>query len=444
MFRVIDRLTDLLKSTASVDRALRYNARYYDPVRQLLRELDATDREGRRELSERLTRRTLEWAGRLRGGLNPSVPIEDRPIIDKSQLRDDPERFTLPGMIRIPAATSGTTGIPLRLRRSLACIAAEQAFIDDLMGVWNLTFRDATMVRLRADAVKGVAQRTPPYGVYRDGGKKLVLSSNHLSPQTASWFHAELARFKPQVLFTHPSSGEALASFMQQQGLSLEIPLVLTSSEMLHPSGRMLMEAAFNSTVIDYYGMAERVVFAAGLAADSYYFNPAYGRVELVSVSDGEAPAGFKALEIVATGYWNDAMPLVRYRSGDRVVVPNTYTAADLEDVTLGLKPVRSIQGRDKEHLISPSGEVVVGLTHAAYGVRGLVRMQVVQFERESIVVRIVADPRHGKVDEAQLLTNLRQFVPGEMSIQIETVSEIERLPNGKTPFVIRRLDTER
>ena len=361
-------------------------------------------------------------------------------MIDKSQLRDSSRRFTRPGLVRIPAATSGTSGIPVKLWRSLQCVAAEQAFIDDLIGLWNLSFKTARVARLRADAVREVRGDSPPYGVYREGGKKLVMASSFLSPKTASWFHSELQRFSPDVLFTHPSSGEALATFMRQQGLSLEIPVVLTSSEMLHPGGRMLLESAFNATVIDYYGMAERVVFAAGVAADGYFFNPAYGRIELVPVDDDEAPEGYRALEIAATGFWNEAMPLVRYRTGDRVVVPQAASTTDLEDICLGLAPVRSIQGRDKEHVISPSGEVVVGLTHATSGIRGLVRLQIVQTVPEAIEVRVVPDPRTGRIDEEQLSRNLREFLPQTMSIRIETVSEIERLPNGKTPFVIRRL----
>lgn len=440
MQRLTDWLTSVFKATGAIDNALRYNSRYYKPVRRLLRDLDTMDREARRDLGERLTARCLRWASRLPGGLPPQVPLHERPIVEKSELRDFPQRFRLPGLVRIPAATSGTTGIPVTLVRSLANIAAEQAFLDDLMGVWNYTFRSARIARLRADNVKPPAERKPPYGVYRQGGRKLLLSSNHLSPLTAEWFHDELQRMRPEVLHTHPSSGEALARFLQKRGLSLSIPLVLTSSEMLTPAGRLLMEAVFNATVVDHYGMAERVVFAAGVAAGAYYFNPAYGRVELRPVAEAEAPHGHRAFEIVATGYWNEAMPLVRYRSGDRVIVPAAYTEQDIEDVTLGLRPVVSIQGRDKEHLISPRGEIIVGLTHAAYGIKGLVRMQVVQDAADAATIRVVVDPRAGRIDEDQLLKRVYEWVPADMHVTIRQVEEIERLPSGKTPFVIRRI----
>jgi phenylacetate-CoA ligase len=442
MPKLIDRLTDIFKKNIVIDDRLRYSHRHYDPVRLLLRELDTMDRDARREMSDHLTARVFNWAAKLPRGLPAHVPLPRRPIVEKDELRAHPERYCTRALFRIPAATSGTSGIPVKLVRSLANIAAEQAFIDDLLGIWNYTFKGARWARLRADNVKSQDDRNPPYGQYRDGGRKLLLSSNHLSPLTVDWYHAELRRMRPDFLFTHPSSGEALARSLQQRGLSVEIPVVLTSSEMLHSAGRLLMEGIFNATVIDYYGMAERVAFAAGVAAGTYYFNPAYGRTELLPISDEEAPPGHRALEIVATGYWNEAMPLIRYRTGDRVIVPESFTIEDIDDVCLGLKPVVSIEGRDKEHLISPRGEIIVGLTHAASGVKGLVRMQVIQYAVDRATIRAVVDPRVGHIDKAQLLRNAYQWVPADMRLTIDVVGEMERLPSGKTPFVIRRFET--
>ncbi|MDC8759953.1 hypothetical protein [Janthinobacterium fluminis] len=440
MSTAFKRLRGLLRQNEGVDRLLRHNPLYYRPLRALLRSLDTLDRDGRRALSERLTARTLSWAARLPDGLPAGVPLEQRPLLDKATLRDHPERFRTPGLLRVKAATSGTTGIPLRLLRSLRCVASEQAFADDLMARWGTSFGGARLARLRADHVKPPSEAAPPYGVYRGAGRRLLLSSNHLSPATAGWFVDELKSFRPELLFTHPSSAEALARFMREQGVTLNIPLLFSSSEMLQPNARALLASTFNATVIDYYGMAERVALAVAVAPEAYFFNPAYGRVELLPLDDAEAPPGCRAVEIVATGFWNEAMPLVRYRSGDRAIVPGSYTRADLDDVELGLKPVLAIQGRDKEHLISPRGEVLVGLTHAAHGVRGLIRMQVVQRVREAIEVRVVADPRGGPLDRARLLSNLRDFVPQDMHIEICVVDDIERLVSGKTPFVIRQL----
>ena len=52
----------------------------------------------------------------------------------------------------------------------------------------------------------------------------------------------------------------------------------------------------------------------------------------------------------------------------------------------------------------------------------------------------VVADPRVGRVNEAELIGNVRKWVPGDMRVTLEHVERIDRLPSGKTPFVNRRV----
>ena len=440
MLLMSDRLTAWAKKTGVIDNVLRYNPLYYRPVKRLLGQLEVMDLAARQELSDRLTRRALRWARRTPAGRNGTSRLAAWPVLEKSAVRQGPEKYYSRGLVAIPASTSGTTGTPLEIRRSLRCLASEQAFIDHLLAPWDLSFRTARIARMRADRIKPIEDREPPYGVLADRGRRLLLSASHLGPQTCDWYYDELRRFAPDVLYIHPSSGEALAGFFQQRGLSLSIPLVMTSSETVYPSGRRLMEDVFQTTLIDYYGLAERVTFAASREEGVYYFNPAYGRVELLPLGDAEAPPDCRAMEIVATGFWNEAMPLVRYRTGDRAIVPSAYGPSDLEDVTFGLKPVIAIEGRDKEYMISPRGEVVGGLPHVTHGVSGLVRMQFIQEALDDVHIRVVADPRAGAVDTATLMSNVRYWVPEDMRVTIETVDELVRLPSGKTPFVIRRV----
>jgi hypothetical protein len=66
--------------------------------------------------------------------------------------------------------------------------------------------------------------------------------------------------------------------------------------------------------------------------------------------------------------------------------------------------------------------------------------MQFIQEALDDVRIRVVADPRVGAVDTTTLMNNVRYWVPQDMRVTIETVDELERLPSGKTPFVIRRV----
>lgn len=432
-------VSEQLKTSTLVNWALRYNPFFYGALRKQLRLLRSMDAGQRRTLSDRLLRRALGWAAGAPGGANANVPLQRRPFVEREQLRDEPERFAVRGLVRVSAATSGSTGIPLDLVRSLRCIAAEQAFIDDLTCEHGFELRSARVARLRADTIKPVDDRSPPFGELSANARLLVLSSNHLSAETALWYHDALQRFRPEVLFVHPSAAEPLAAYLQRRGLGLTVPVVLSSSEAVLGSGRQLIEAVFNTKLLDYYGMAERVAFAAGSSDGCYYFNPLYGRVELLPIDAAEAPAGARAFEIVATGFWNDAMPLVRYRCGDRAIVPAGYTERDLDEVALGLRPVLAIQGRGKEHLVTPSGVNIIGMSNATNGIRGLVRMQLVQEARDRVRADVIIDPTVGSIDEAQLLRNMRLRLSEDIAVTIRRVEQLERLPSGKTPFIIQR-----
>jgi phenylacetate-CoA ligase len=267
-----------------------------------------------------------------------------------------------------------------------------------------------------------------------------LLSTHHLGQATVEWFYRELVDFRPDVLFTTPGSAETLARLMHGRGFELDLPVLLTSSETLYPAGRGLLQARFGGQLLDYYGLAERVALASSVGDGPYFFNPAYGRVEFLPLGAEDAPPGARAYEIVATGYWNEAMPLVRFQTGDRAIVPADYSPRDMEDAALGLKPVSAIEGRDRVNVVSPRGDIIVGLPHMTKGVRGLLRLQVVQESRTELQFLALVDPQVGELDHAALLENASHWIPSDMNVVIREVDELQRLPSGKIPFVIRRL----
>ncbi len=85
------------------------------------------------------------------------------------------------------------------------------------------------------------------------------------------------------------------------------------------------------AVTLDYYGLSERVCLATSYEPEQYYFHPLYGHVELFRAASDVSPGGSSA-EIDATGFWNRAMPLVRLRTGDSILIPHHYSDVDLEE----------------------------------------------------------------------------------------------------------------
>ena len=426
------------KKQGEVDLILRYNPVVRRKVSRIIAGFERADLPERRRLTELLTGRVIDRARRTSYGRGRSGDYFDWPVLNKDQLRDAPEHFACRGSLRIPAATGGTGGLPIKLWRSPASAAAEQVFLDHIIQPYGVSWASARIASLRGDVIKDTRDWSPPFGIETHRGRRLVLSSPHLTQRTVSWFAERLASFRPDILWAWPTVASNLLMLLQQIKARLEVPLVLASSERLESQTCVAMQREWGATVIDYYGQAERVCFAVSSNAGEFWFNPAYGRVEL-GMSDGdEIVDGCRYVAIVATGFWNRAMPLVRYETGDRAIVPASATESDLEAISLGLRPFAGIAGRTDEFLIAPTGERICGLNQLPREVDHLLQLQIVQAAPDDVILRALVRPSFGPPQRARLEANARAKIPDSMAIRLELVDHLETSSLGKTPFVIR------
>jgi phenylacetate-CoA ligase len=340
-------------------------------------------------------------------------------------------------MISVPAATGGTTGTPLRLTRSLRGVAAEQAFIDSLLGPGR-SFRTDKAAMLRAFAVKDRADDEPPFGRITQGGRCLMLSSYHLSQKNARWYARELEKFRPDILFAYPSMLARLLNLLENEPTRPAIPLILCSSETMPYGLRAEAESRLSARLIDFYGLAERVCFAWSRNGGDYYFSPAYGRTELLASDADPMTPGSVAARIVATGFWNDSMPLMRYDTGDLAILPAGLTPREVTEIELGVRPFRGILGRQDETILLPDGTVVYGLNQIPKGIEHASQVQIVQTEPLAVALLVVPKSAYTAADSAALLKNARMRFPPQAALRVELVDRLMQTAAGKTPFVIR------
>jgi phenylacetate-CoA ligase len=435
--KLLTQLVERAKHNTAINNWLRYNPLYYGEAIKLLHEVDKMGADERLALQNQLTARVLKWARDADVANSNGSGLEQWPILEKDDIRQNPGRNHR--ILAVPASTGGTTGIPIQLWRSLQSIAVEQAFLDSIVAPFGLQFRSARIAVLRGANVKAPSDRKPPYGVKANAGKHLVLSSPHLRGETVDWYYVALARFRPEILYIYPSAGENLAVRMLERDLRLPVPLVMASSEMLHPGGRETIKAAFGgAAILDHYGMAERGVFAHSTKENEFWLNPAYGRVELIPAKADGLPPEFACADIIGTGFWNRAMPLVRYRTGDRLFYPAHYSTQDLQDVSLGLKPFAGILGRDKDYLVSPRGELLTGMDHLPREVAHVVRMQIIQESLNRVRILVVPADGFCEADRELLMANVGLKIPDDMQVKIELVERLAPSPGGKVPYVVR------
>ncbi|MBC8027534.1 MAG: phenylacetate--CoA ligase family protein [Steroidobacteraceae bacterium] len=357
------------------------------------------------------------------------------PLIDKSTLisREDEffSRGRRPTYSAVVAQTSGTTGTPLDVYRSPGSILREEAFH---LQHWHWTGwrRGMPQAILRGDTVVPIGQRRPPFWFEDRFGKQLVLSTRHLDRGTASAFAQELRRFGPVLLRAYPSAAYDLATFVEDAELPVRFDAVITGSEMLYDFQRARIESAFRTKVYDFYGMAERVGFAAACEHGRLHVNPEYGIVEIVDEqgrpTDGEG-------NVVGTSLHNAVMPLIRYRMNDtarwsREPCPCGRTYPVIETVS----------GRLADQLYDLDGRAVncTVIGFAFDGLHNIRKAQVVQCSADRWTIRIVPGANYTASDGQRVLDKLSKEVSARVAATIEVVGDIPKMPNGKFKWVVQ------
>jgi phenylacetate-CoA ligase len=361
--------------------------------------------------------------------LSPTIPM-----LTKHEVRLYPERLVRPrgpgSWIRSRIKTSGTSGTPLTVVQTLGNMIREDGF----------TYRQLRWIGYRHGQrrawIRGdiVCPDHPTDGVYwcRDWvGNMLLMSSYHLSTETIGRYIDALEAFDPVVIHAYPSSIAALASWLNAAGRryrGASLLGVMTSSETLEPGVRAAVEQAFGVKVFDWYGQSERVAAIGTCEHGSYHVMTDYGGVGLLEL-DGESGA----CELVGTTFNNAAMPLVRYRTGDRVI-PDQHP----HDCPCGrvFPTVKAVIGRQEKIVTLPDGRIIARLDRIFQGHdRHLVEGQVLYRGDGQFVLRVVATDGFTDAEAQALVDKFLLRVPG-VAVRVERVAAIPRGPNGKFEFI--------
>ncbi len=427
-----------LKEKTLGDLLIRRNPLYYRPALSAYDRLTRASLDERKSYAQKMLARTLAKAAKSvygrKGGWGRD--IRDWPILEKDQVRVDPNMFlTTPAMLTSPASTSGSSGLPLVLWRSLECTTYQQAAIDRILMKGGVDPKRMRFAVIRGENIKDPSDKQPPFWKFTHGGQCMVMSTNHLAPDTVKCYRDALEDFKPEVVLAYPTSLESLCRLINQTGLQLKLPFVVTQSE-LHPTkDRIMCVETLHCKLADYYGQAERTNHAYSWNPDEYFFLAGYAYNELLPAGEDN---GY-LYEIVGTHFHNLAMPLVRYRSGDFIRFQSKPSDKELEDICYGMAPFEGILGRFGDFLVSPDGGHLMGIDHIPRDVENIERMQIIQEAFDFVRILYIPTPAFSEKDRQMILHNVELKLPKTMRVQLEPVKELERTETQKRPFVIKR-----
>src|SRR5205085_2289023 len=174
--------------------------------------------------------------------------------------------------------------------------------------------------------------------------------------------------------------------------VDVRMKVVVTSAEPLGEDQRAAIEAAFGCPVRETYGMTENVAAASECEAGGLHQWPEVGVIEAVDE------------EFICTGLINDAMPLIRYRLGDR---GRLAPAGETCPCGRTLPLIAAIEGRTSDLLVTSDGRRIFWMNPVLYGLP--VRQgQIVQESVRRIRVRFVPTPAFTEVAGRTLVARIR------------------------------------
>jgi phenylacetate-CoA ligase len=425
-------------------RLIRRNPYYYDRSWAELEQGESAGYEQRREWSEAQVRRVLALAKRTGYGraVQGGDTLQSWPLLEKECLRHGLKSFTTGNSwLSAPATTGGTSGVPLRVLRSLEAIVFEQATIDRVIRSVGVDAQSARTAVLRGDNPLDIVLSPNPECEIIGNGRIMTMSANAVTHTSVEHIANQLEKFRPQLLCAYPSALETLCRHLRDSGRRLSIPAVVTSSEVFRHDAWLLTEAMLGCRLADYYGQAERVAFASAIRPREYRFHHTYSRVEFLPYDAQNLPRDteHRLYEVVGTSFWNNLLPVVRYRTGDLVRLPASWAERELDELALGLRSFAGVLGRQQELIVCPNSIRITGIGCMPRDVENVLRLQVVQEDFDQARIFVLPTDRFSVADAEILLANARARIPDGVNVTVEIAPRLERTPRGKTPLIVHR-----
>ena len=327
--------------------------------------------------------------------------------------------------------TGGTTGTPLTIYCDRHSLRRNYAFFARFLESAGIP-ANARVATFAGRVIVPPGTEGPPFWRYNVAGRAMLCSSYHIGEDSVAAYANALARFRPAFIDSYPSSILPIARYLLRTGDDRIRPrAVVTSSETLLAADRTAIADAFGCPVFDHYGAAEMAAFITQCAAGEYHPNADYGIVEVLRNGVPVAPG--ETGQLVATGFINPVMPLIRYVTGDLAV-----RGSD-EPCRCGspFPRLSRIIGREDDVLITPEGNRIGRLDPIFKTVSSLSETRIVQDTTSHVRVELVSARPLEPSEEESLRSGLRNRLGPSMTIDFVRVPRLERTAGGKLRSVV-------
>jgi len=360
---------------------------------------------------------------------NDLAELSQIPTLDKETVRKNPEEFLATNARKFGItwdSTSGSSGKPLHFVLSDAVQANKIAALLRCYGwagyrlgmktfsVQSYYFPDADFKFNRL------------YNILR-------FDSNRLSRTSALAVTKAYNRFRPGFVMGFPFDILMIARFATEAGIPIHSPrAILTYGETLSSPKLEQLQQLFRCPVFNFFSLHESSAMIGQCEKGNLHLIDDFAYHELSG--DG------KNKKLVGTSYYNYSMPLLRYEIGDDILP----AAEVICSCGRPFPVIKQIQGKACDYLQTPDGRIMGAvMSHAIDQAKGVICSQIIQEATDQILVNVVGDESYNNDSQTALEKGLRKRVGNDMKIRFQRVTQLEKRPGGKTPFILSHLGND-
>jgi len=384
-------------------------------------------------------------------GLNPASikdlsDIERLPTINRDSINNHLEQMLTVSQKAAHVdyiTTGGTGGVPLRFY-----IGAGRSYIEYpyLVSGWQ---RVGYQMGMPMAVIRGRIVSPDHHGLPHEYDPLLrhhYYSNFHMTEKNMGNYLEHIRSLGPCFLHIYPSSASNLARYMLRKKLKPidNIKGILAESENVYPEQRQMVEKVFGCRYFSSYGHTEKLVSAAECEhSTNYHVWPTYGYFELLDMDGKPVTTPGERGEIVGTGFINQIVPFIRYRTGDFA----TYVGNRCEKCGRQMPVISDIRGHNiQEHLVAYDDS---SITWSAVNVHDDTFDHVLQFQFSQntpgkAILKVIPATEFREQDITKIKTTLNKKFDGRLHFDVKVVQNIALSKRGKAIFVDQQIPPQK
>ena len=350
------------------------------------------------------------------------------PVIRKDDLRGKPQEIlvnsTVPPRWLFRDSTSGSTGVPFQF-------VVDRSFVLRGLAVCRRMFR--MLGWRRGDAFVRFSASDRPGLCW--GNYFFLVPHGDVSEDLAGEF-AKRYSDKTLIIYSYTSCLLGLARLLSRISHGVRFRAAIATGETMSDAQKQFVEGELRCPVSRCYATRELGWIAQECLSGGLHVNSEWCYVEIVDEA-GMAPPSGQSGRIVVTTFDNEAMPFIRYDTGDTgEILPEPCPCGR----TL---PLIKFHGRQIGILRLPGGRTLhhMFLFPPFYDLTDKIRrFQIVQESADQITISIVSEPGFSSLDVVMLKTGLLRILGPGVTLAIKRVDAIAKGPRGKDITFLSKL----